>query len=150
VMRVVMLTWFSLWAFAVMAQGDSSLDELQELVRRQGEPCSQKALLRIRNSSRVTDIHNLTVFFPKGGIEFGDISAGATTGYQEAPCGVYPYAAYRLEIDGEVVAIPVIDWVGAVPLDGARFTYQLEPVTSGGSFRPKSSSVRLVKIVKDE
>ena len=149
-MRVVMLVWFSLWALAVIAQGQSSLDELQELVRRRGEPCSQRALLRITNSSSVRDIHNLTVFFRRGGIEFGDISAGATTEYKEAPCGVYPYAAYRFESDGEVVAISVIDWVGAVPLDGARFTYQLELFTSGGLFRPNSTSVRLVKVVKDD
>jgi hypothetical protein len=52
------------------------------------------------------DIEDLTLGFPKGRIEFGDIPAGSTTSYREAPGGVYGYAAYRFKIHGRLVTQP--------------------------------------------
>jgi hypothetical protein len=66
------------------------------------------------------------VVFPEEEIAFGDVPAGATTGYLDVPQGVYAYAAYRLVVDGEQVTQPVIDWVGEEPLEGKAFTYTID------------------------
>jgi hypothetical protein len=79
-------------------------------------------------------------------IEFGDIRPGLTTAYQPVPNGVYRYAAYRLEINGQMVAQPVIDWVGEQPMDGSAFTYTIA-VDAG---RPAFQIVQLIAVTKDE
>lgn len=81
--------------------------------------------LRITNNGSVP-IHNLVVLFPEDRILFGDVPAGTTTEYQDVPNGVYSYAAYQFEVDGQVVTQPVLDWVGEIPMNGTRFTYVLD------------------------
>ncbi len=80
--------------------------------------------LRITNQGAVA-ITALTVLFPDVRLDFGDVAPGATTAYQDVPSGVFAYAAYDFEIDGQVKRQPVIDWMGETPLAGIDFTYQL-------------------------
>ena len=70
-------------------------------------------------------IHNLVVIFPDERIEFGDIPAGPATNYKEVPGGVYGYAAYQFDVDGEEVTLSVLDWVGEEPLSGLSFTCEV-------------------------
>jgi hypothetical protein len=81
--------------------------------------------LRINNSGSIP-IQNLVVRFPHDNIAFGDVPAGTTTDYKEVPNGVYRYAAYQFEFDGETLTQPVIDWLGEDPMSGTSFTYTLD------------------------
>lgn len=80
--------------------------------------------LRVANAGS-TDVDDLVVLFPESRVEFGDVASDQTTDYQEVPGGVYKYAAYEYTLDGEVVLQRVLDWVGEVPMQGAKFTYQI-------------------------
>jgi hypothetical protein len=79
-------------------------------------PPPQTSRLPITNSG-TDSVKNLTVQFPHDQIPFGDIPAGTTTEYKEVPSGVFPYAAYRFEMDGQPITQPVIDWVGEEPIE---------------------------------
>lgn len=81
--------------------------------------------LRITNNGS-TPIKNLVVCFPEDYIAFGDIPAGTTTEYKDVPNGVYGYAAYKFEVDGEIVTQRVVDWVGENPMSGILFTYTID------------------------
>ena len=104
--------------------------------------CSSRASdvprLRITNSGTLP-INSLVVFFPEESIAFGDIPAGATTEYVDVPKGIYSYAAYEFEVDGQVVTQPVIDWIGESPMGGKLFTYTIDfdpaRVNTGDSIR---------------
>ena len=90
---------------------------------------------------------NLTVQFPDFVlVPFGDVAIGATTAYEPVRDGVYRYAAYRLQINGEIVSQPVIDWVGEQPMEGRDFTYTIDVDTS----RPRYEWVRLIRVTRDE
>ena len=80
--------------------------------------------LRVVNMGAFT-IHNLVVIFPGERIEFGDVPAGATTEYQDVREGVYGYAAYQFDVDGETVTLSVLDWVGEEPRSGRLFTCEV-------------------------
>ena len=56
--------------------------------------------LRIINQSDIA-LHNMVVRFPDERIEFGDIPGGTTTDYRDVPQGVYRYAAYDVEVNGQ-------------------------------------------------
>jgi hypothetical protein len=101
-------------------------------------------VLRIVNSG-TSAVRNLTVVFPDSQVPFGDVQAGETTEHREVANGVYRYAAYRLEIDSELVSQPVIDWVGERPMDGVAFTYTID-VDPG---RPRYQWVRLLNVSRD-
>ena len=81
--------------------------------------------LRIINNGSVP-IKNLVVLFPQDRIEFGDVPAGTTTEYKEASNGVFRYAAYQFEVDGQTVTEPAIDWIGENPMSGILFTYTID------------------------
>jgi hypothetical protein len=100
--------------------------------------------LRIRNGGSFPAT-KLTVLFPMDQIDFGDVAPGATTAYRPVPNGVYRYAAYRLEVDGQIVTQPVIDWVGEVPMDGTAFTYTIALDPS----RPRLQIVQLIGVTED-
>ena len=103
--------------------------------------CDQdRARLRVANVGAVP-IRDLTVMFPDERVGFGDVPAGATTGYEDFRHGVYSYAAYRFEIDGALVSQPVIDWVGEEPPPGEAFTYSV--ALEGGR-------IELVGVTSDE
>jgi hypothetical protein len=106
----------------------------------------QVSQLRITNNGAYT-INNLTVLFPEDRITFGDVSAGTTTEYKDAPKGVFHYAAYVFKINGEIVTQPVIDWIGEKPISGKLFTYTID-------FDPNRTNtgdrVRLINIKIDD
>jgi hypothetical protein len=86
----------------------------------------------------------LIVRFPEVEALFGDVPAGVTTHYVPIPYGVFSYAAYRLEVNGQMISQPVIDWVGEQPMDGRAFTYTIEVDVS------QSRPVRLMSVTRDE
>jgi hypothetical protein len=98
--------------------------------------------LRITNNGSVP-IHNLVVLLPEERIEFGDIPAGTTTAYKDASNGVFSYAAYQFEVDGEVFTQPVIDWVGESPMNGTLFTYIID-------FDPDGARIQLIEVKNDD
>ena len=101
------------------------------------------AQLRIANVG-VRDISGLTVLFPESEVEFGDLPTGSTTAYEMAPGGVYGYAAFRLDVEGEIIIQGVMDWLGAEPMRGYRFTYEV-------SFDPTlGQPLTLVEVKRDE
>ncbi|MBC7876201.1 MAG: hypothetical protein H7Y59_03435 [Anaerolineales bacterium] len=106
---------------------------------------SKTALLRIINNGSTT-ITNLVVRFPSDSISFGDVPAGMTTEYKEAPNGVYRYAAYRFEVRGNLISQDVTDWMGEYSMDGNLFTYVID---FDFSRFPMNESVRLIEIKVD-
>ena len=88
-------------------------------------PAANAPSLRIINNGSVP-IKNLVVLFPQDRIEFGDVPAGTTTEYKEASNGVFRYAAYQFEVDGQTVTEPAIDWIGENPMSGILFTYTID------------------------
>lgn len=88
-------------------------------------PTEQGQRLRIVNAGAVP-ITNLRVLFPDQEIVYGNVGANATTEYKVAPKGVYGYAAYRFDVNGETITQPVIDWVGESPIEGNTFTYTVK------------------------
>jgi hypothetical protein len=85
---------------------------------------SEVPRLRVINTGSFP-IHNLVVIFPEARIEFGEIPAGAATEYKDVPHGVFSYAAYQFEVDGQVVELSVLDWVGEKPMSGISFTCEV-------------------------
>jgi hypothetical protein len=102
-------------------------------------PPASPARLRITNSGAFP-IKSLSVWFPEDRIKFGDVPAGATTDYVDVPRGVYSYAAYELQVNGQLITQPVIDWVGERPLAGTDFTYVLD-------FDPGRETFQVVQLV---
>ena len=99
--------------------------------------------LRIANVG-VYDIENLEVLFPESEVEFGDLLVGSTTEYEEVVGGVYSYAAFRLDVEGESLTQGVTDWLGAEPIAGDSFTYEV-------SFDPtRDQPLELVEVRTDE
>jgi hypothetical protein len=62
------------------------------------------------------------------------------------PKGVYGYAAYRHDLNGETVTQPVIDWVGESPMEGTAFTYTLSLDPS----QPALAQIQLLNVVRDQ
>ena len=108
-------------------------------------PLPSTAHLRISNSGKM-DVKNLTVLFPEDQIKFGDISASSTTDYLDVPNGVFGYAAYQFEFDGQLMIQSVTDWVGEIPLAGINFTYTID----FNSSRPQWGMVKLIEVVIDK
>ena len=94
--------------------------------------------LRIKNDSD-QEIKNLIVLFPDSRISFGTVAANATTEYQIAPKGVYNFAAYEYEIDGQVVTQRVRDFVGESPRAEESFTYVI-------AFDPSSTTMPAIEL----
>ena len=74
-----------------------------------------------------------------------DVPAGQTTDYQPAPNGVYNYAAYEFEVNGETQMQPVIDWVGESPRPGQSYTYVIELDAS----QPAMQQIKLIEVLAD-
>ena len=88
--------------------------------------------LRVVNAG-AAPITALTLSFPDEDVVIGDVGVGQQSPYVTVRHGVYAYASYRFTSGDSVVTQGVIDWVGASPLDGARFTYTLSIVEISGA-----------------
>jgi hypothetical protein len=102
--------------------------------------------LRITNNGSVL-IKNLVVLFPQDRIAFGDVPPGTTTDYKQVSNGVFRYAAYQFEVDGQVITEPAIDWIGESPMNGTLFTYTID-------FDPNrintGNRIRLIEVKNDD
>jgi hypothetical protein len=103
---------------------------------------SDQPQLRVLNAGAASAA-GLRILFPAEEITFGNVSAGGTSAYLTVTKGVYRYGAFRLEINGQMVTQPVIDWVGEKPMDGRAFTYTIDVDPS----RPMI--VRLIDVTRD-
>jgi WD40 repeat protein len=103
--------------------------------------------LRISNQSGLA-LHHLVVVFPNDRIEFGDVPAGVTTDFKTVPHGVYRYAAYEVEVNGQKYAQPVMDWVGETPASGVDFTYfiQVDP----SKWSTEGQVIQLSRVQEDQ
>ena len=81
--------------------------------------------LRIRNTGTIA-IEALRVGFVESRTNFGDVPVSASTDYIEVPGGVYSYSSFRFVYQGTERIQPVIDFVGEEPMDGERFTYDVQ------------------------
>ncbi len=96
------------------------------------------------------DIKGLTVLFPGATAdaeatreEFGDVPAGQTTEYRNVHSRVCRYDAYEYTLDSRVVNQAVTNWVGESPLEGEKFTYQIEL----GSKKEPGRQVQLIEVL---
>ena len=103
--------------------------------------------LRIINQSDIA-LHNMVVRFPDERIEFGDIPGGTTTDYRDVPQGVYRYAAYDVEVNGQSYEQPVVDWVGETPMPGENFTYIIE--VDPARWQTEGQVIQLVQVSTDQ
>jgi len=103
--------------------------------------------LRIINQSNIL-LHNLVVVFPDERIEFGDVPGGTTTEYRDVPQGVYRYAAYYVEVNGQSYEQPVVDWVGETPMQGENFTYIID--VDPARWQKEGQVIQLVKVSTDQ
>lgn len=103
--------------------------------------------LRIINQSDLL-LHNLVIVFPDERIEFGDVAGGTTTDYRYVPQGVYSYAAYNVEVNGQSYEQPVIDWVGETPLQGENFTYIID--VDPARWLTEGQVIQLIKVSLDQ
>jgi hypothetical protein len=108
-------------------------------------PTPQEQQLRVHNASRYA-IQALTVRFPEDNILIGSLPPNATSDYFRVPHGVYPYAAYHLVYDDQVVDQPVVDFMGETPLDGVAFTYTIDILPSN----PYLQVIQLIAVKKEE
>ena len=116
-----------------------------DLAEPTASPAPSGQRLRLTNSG-TADILKLVVLFPGGRVSFGELAAGQTSEYRDIPGGVYGYAAFEYELNGQTLQQPVIDWVGESPMDGSAFTYtiRLTPTEGGRSW------IELVNVTRDE
>ena len=103
--------------------------------------------LRIINQSDIP-LHNLVVVFPDERIEFGDVPGGTTTEYRDVPQGVYRYAAYDVEVNGQSYEQPVVDWVGETPMQGENFTYIID--VDPARWQTEGQVIQLVQVSTDQ
>jgi len=82
--------------------------------------CSERVL----NTSEI-DIDRITVIFPQERLPFVDVKGGQTSSYEPVQRGVYSYAAIKLDMRGQTLDYPVIDWMGEQPLGPGRFTIKV-------------------------
>ncbi len=103
--------------------------------------------LRIINQSDIA-LHNMIVVFPDERIEFGDVPGGTTTEYRDVPQGVYRYAAYDVEVNGQSYEQPVVDWVGETPMQGENFTYTID--LDPARWQTEGRVIQLVQVSTDQ
>ena len=108
--------------------------------------------LRITNQSAYT-IHDLFVRFPDEWVEFGDVLAGETTDYQVVSRGVYRYAGYKIELNGQEYQQVPYDFLGESPMNGNAFTYVviLDPIRKTDPVQKTGIEViQLVQVKNDQ
>ena len=80
-------------------------------------------LIRVENASEV-DFKEVFVSSGNGSAEFGDISAGQRSEYQEFE-SAYRYGFISLLANGQELRMQPIDYVGETPLSKGYYTYRI-------------------------
>ncbi len=73
-------------------------------------------------------------------LKCGDIEAGATTDYLDAPSGVWPYAAFRYSWHGRTFDLGVMDWPDT-PLPMGSYSYHIQVERYGAGALVKLLSI---------
>lgn len=84
--------------------------------------------VRVRNASAL-DFESVAVQFPGSREEYGALAAGEATDYRAVETA-YRIATVEVRVEGEVLRLQVIDYVGETPLPAGRYTYRL--IVAGG------------------
>lgn len=103
--------------------------------------------LRIINKSNIL-LHDLVVVFPDEQIEFGNVPGETTTEYRDVLKGVYSYAAYKVEVNGQKYEQTVADWVGETPMQGENFSYIID--VDPERWQTEGQVIQLVKVSIDQ
>ena len=85
--------------------------------------------VRVANNSSFA-YDRVEVVFPENEVDYGRISAHGVSEYAGVETA-YRYAYIEVEIDGEVLKIQPIDYVGETPLGPGFYTYQLNVTVEG-------------------
>lgn len=85
--------------------------------------------VRVANNSSFA-FDRVEVVFPENEVDYGSVSAHSVSEYTPVKTA-YRYAYIEVEIDGEVLKIQPIDYVGETPLVSGFYTYQLNVTVEG-------------------
>jgi hypothetical protein len=99
--------------------------------------------LRVQNVGSIA-VRQLVVSLVTDRLRFGDVAAGATTGFLDAPTGVFGYAAFHYWWDGRTIIQPVIDWIDS-PLPGGAYMYRIRLEPNGYGME-----VKLADVLRDQ
>lgn len=80
--------------------------------------------VRVRNASEV-EFGSVVMGFPHETLTYGPMPAGGASAWSAVE-EAYRYAAFAVTVDGETLRLQPIDWVGEEPLDGGRYTFELD------------------------
>lgn len=95
------------------------------LLFTQSQESADGSDIRIINASNI-DFADVVV----GGINYGNIEHGQSTGYQHWK-KAYRYSSASLKAEGKVYSLQPIDYVGEKSLGSGRFAYLLKPRENG-------------------
>ena len=79
--------------------------------------------VRVRNASTF-DFESVVVQFPTSREDYGAVAAGNASGYREVETA-YRIATVEVIVEGELLRLQVIDYVGEQRLPPGRYTYRL-------------------------
>ena len=85
--------------------------------------------VRVANNSSFA-FERVEVVFPENEVDYGSVSAHGVSEYTPVETA-YRYAYIEVEIDGEVLKIQPIDYVGETPLGPGFYTYLLNVTVEG-------------------
>jgi hypothetical protein len=149
---VFILSIFILTGCSPVANQDATAQRSQPTPTGHLTPLVSPQKLRVTNQSSYT-IHDLFVRFPEEMVKFGDVLPGETTDYQVVSQGVYRYAGYKIELNGQVYEQVPYDFLGESPMNGKAFTYVLilDPIRKTDPVQKTGIEViQLVQVKQDQ
>ncbi|WP_375578585.1 hypothetical protein ABWH96_16380 [Marivirga tractuosa] len=79
--------------------------------------------IRLANTS-IYDYENIIINTTTGDVNFGELKSGNNSDYKVFETA-YRYAYGKLEINGNILRIQPIDYVGETPLKNGNYTYEI-------------------------
>ena len=89
-------------------------------------------LIRIKNVSQF-DYSDIVVNTSGGENNYGDLPSNGVSNYKAFDLA-YRYAFIELKIDGATFTIQPIDYVGETPLNGGKYTYEVNAANSNEQY----------------
>jgi len=83
--------------------------------------------IRLANTS-IYDYEDIIINTTTGDVNFGDLKSGSISDYKVFETA-YRYAYVKLEINGNILRIQPIDYVGETPLKNGNYTYEIHTDT---------------------